>query len=542
MCSGKMSKSTLLKHLGLEGLSHAELLQLQRNEQLAEIKERNELQGASKADALAILKQLPPIDLFEEPSIEWRDTHLLDMPIRHCPFVDTKQIIMLHRLWIAGLLGIRVDNLPMLTVVLARNLRRTDNMEADLLFKEMGTVSKDSIPMADSDLADWLSEYNLLVKDLPKKIPAYFNDFIPEDREEWLSVKDVTSMTKEGEVLPRFTTKDKKSPTTTYLSRELVSFINKVQQHDPQIPVEDLCHYFMWAQGQEATVQSACASFLALCTLRLINCSENTVIKNLKSNFLQKFGVFYHKGTPQKWISAIKHNVIIFLKKLLGPGKTAVTTIMVPVLATHLRMIKNLESYSDNDRAVLEYGVLMSTCYTGLYMASAFAQATTKFNDMGEKLISDLWYTRYAEQYQRMAELLKLYISGDYQDRFLWKWSRVLRSNYLSKYSSRSNQWMCALLTAIYVDNPDDNVWRKKCFEGNRKLVELAKECGQDFKESQIPSSNHELDNKCFITEISSKEKKIECEKQSKRYHLLDELAKEFARLEATGEIYLPQP
>lgn len=105
----------------------------------------------------------------------------------------------------------------------------------------------------------------------------------------------------------------------------------------------------------------------------------------MRSNLL-RFGEFYHKGTPQTWISAINYDVITRLKKVLGPGKTAVTTVIVPMLATYLAMLLNLELYSDNDRAVLQYGVLMSTCYTGFYMALVYGQVTTKFNNMGGNL------------------------------------------------------------------------------------------------------------------------------------------------------------
>lgn len=40
-----------------------------------------------------------------------------------------------------------------------------------------------------------------------------------------------------------------KSITSTYLTKELVAFINNIQSREKTIPVgSELCHYFRWAQ------------------------------------------------------------------------------------------------------------------------------------------------------------------------------------------------------------------------------------------------------------------------------------------------------
>lgn len=98
--------------------------------------------------------------------------------------------------------------------------------------------------------------------------------------------------------------------------------------------------------------------------------------------------------------------MLLHHKKVLGPGKTGVTTIMVPILGTYHEMSLQTIGYNDEDRAVLQYGVLMTTCYTGLYMASVFIQAAFKFNCTRDELLDKLWASPYSAQYLRLIDLL----------------------------------------------------------------------------------------------------------------------------------------
>lgn len=57
---------------------------------------------------------------------------------------------MMHRLWNAGLLGAHVENLLMLTIILARNVRRTYDLKELLLVDGLGQIT----PQKNSSLGE----------------------------------------------------------------------------------------------------------------------------------------------------------------------------------------------------------------------------------------------------------------------------------------------------------------------------------------------------------------------------------------------------
>lgn len=204
--------------------------------------------------------------------------------------------------------------------------------------------------------------------------------------------------------------------------------------------------------------------------------------------------------------------------KVLGPGKAGVTTIMVPILGTYYEMTHQSQGYNEEDRTVLQYGLLMTTCYTGLYMAAVYFQATYKYNSVKGELIDQFWASKHSPQYFRLIELLKTYIGGGFRDRYLWRWSRVLRNNYLARYSSKNNEWICAVYTALITEREDDTVWNKKCFEGMGGDLITAKTLAKKFKDRRALTTESKKDSILFQETIAELKETLELERRKQQF------------------------